>query len=135
MSVDKNGGKWCSKKTPHNNIHKDIICVILMNMDYVEKFIRDNFTPIVSEDKNGMKVIFRSKNSTDDGIVWFERAKVGWIKKPIKQNHYIITNASMEGVLDHLHKYYNLDEGKYNEVRQQIIHMSISIIEDYFSEG
>lgn len=104
-------------------------------MDYVEKFIRDNFTPIISEDKNGMKVIFRSKNSTDDGIVWFERAKVGWIKKPIKQNHYIITNAYMDGVLDHLHKYYNLDEGKYNEVRQQIIHMSISIIEDHFSQG
>ena len=103
-----------------------------MNMLDVEKFINEYFTPRVEEDSRGMKVVYKSKTSTEDGVVWFERAKVGWLKKPIKQNHFIIVDANMDGPLDHLHKYYNLDEGKYNEVRRTIINMSIEIINEYF---
>jgi hypothetical protein len=105
-----------------------------MNMDYVEKFINEYFSPQVEEDMRGMKVVYKSKTSMDDGVVWFERAKTGWVKKPIKQNHFIIVDADMGGVLEHLNKYYNLTEEHYPHVRKVIIQMSIDVIDKYFTK-
>jgi len=103
-------------------------------MDYVEKFINDYFTPQVGEDKRGMKVVYKSKTSTDDGVVWFERAKTGWSRKPITQNHFIIVDADMGGVLEHLNRYYNLSEEEYPMVRRTIIDMSIDVINKHFTK-
>src|SRR5210317_616462 len=103
-------------------------------MDDVEKFINEFFTPQVAEDKRGMKVVYKSKTSMDDGVVWFERAKKGWNKKPIQQNNFIIVDADMGGVLEHLNKYYNLSEKDYPHVRKTIIEMSIDVIDKHFSK-
>ena len=103
-------------------------------MDDVEKFINEFFTPQVAEDKRGMKVVYKSKTSMDDGVVWFERAKKGWNKKPIRQNNFIIVDADMGGVLEHLNRYYNLSEENYPHVRKTIIQMSIDVIDKHFTK-
>ena len=52
-------------------------------MDMLE-YIKENFTPTVTEDKDGMKVILTNGSEVvPDCIVWFEPAKRGWSKKPI----------------------------------------------------
>lgn len=102
-------------------------------MDYVNKLMDKHFTPMVTEDKRGIKVIFKCDIPIEDGVVWFERAKTGWLKKPIKQNHFIIVDAEMSGLLSFLNSYYNLNEDNYGEVRRMIIDRSIQVVNDYFN--
>jgi len=84
-------------------------------MDDIQGFLRKNYTPRITEDKQGVKVIFKGRgNVLEDGVVWFQPAKKGWNKKPITQrNKYIIVDADTGGMLDVLNKYLSLDESHY----------------------
>ena len=105
-------------------------------MDPIEKFIRDNFTPTITESKIGLSCLFKHKRGlTEDSIVYFERPKKGWSKKPIVSNQqFIITDADTHDLIDFLSKYYNLDETNYSTVKSVIINMGISAINKFYGE-
>ena len=85
-------------------------------MDPIEKFLKEQFTPKVIEDKMGIKCLFQHKDKlVDDGVVFFEFAKKGWSKKPImSKRQFVIVDADMTDVLQFLNKYYNLLLLQYN---------------------
>lgn len=109
----------------------------LMDMEKYIEFIEENFTPRVTEDKDGMKVILTSKSEVvPDSVVWFERAKKGWNRKPLStKNTFIITNVDMVPLLDFMDKYMGLSEDDYSPLRVAITHYSMEIIDKHLNGG
>ena len=108
----------------------------LMTMEEIETFIRDNYSPMITESKLGMTCLFKHKDGlTDDGVVFFEFAKRQWSNKPImNKRQYVIVDADMRDVLDFLSKYYNLTEDNYNDVRKLIVTMSIEAMDIFYGD-
>ena len=53
-------------------------------MDHIHKFLNEHFTQRITEDKNGIKCLFKHKEGLiDDGVVFFEFAKKGGVKNPL----------------------------------------------------
>jgi hypothetical protein len=107
-----------------------------MTMEEIETFIRDNYSPMITESKLGMTCLFKHKDGlTDDGVVFFEFAKKQWSNKPImNKRQYVIVDADMRDVLDFLSKYYNLTEDNYNDVRKLIVTMSIEAMDIFYGD-
>lgn len=105
-------------------------------MDPIEKFIRDNYTPTITESKLGMSCIFKHKEGlTEDSVIFFEFAKKGWSKKPIiNKRQYVIVDADTKDLIDFLSNYYNLNEENFNEVRRIIINMGIESLDTFFGD-
>jgi len=103
-------------------------------MTPIEKFLKESYTPTVTEDKDGIKCIFKHNSSlTEDGVIYFEVAKRGWVNKPIQTNMvFIITDAKMDDVLSFLNTYYNLNEESFPEVRKLLIDMAINCVERFY---
>ena len=105
-------------------------------MDPIEKFIRDNYTPMITESKLGVTCLFKHKEGlTDDSVIFFEFAKKGWSKKPItNKRQYVIVDADTKDLIDFLSNYYNLNEENYNDVRKIIINMGIESLDTFYGD-
>ena len=105
-------------------------------MDPIEKFIRDNYTPMITESKLGMSCIFKHKEGlTEDSVIFFEFAKKGWSKKPIiNKRQYIIVDADTKDLLEFLSNYYNLTEDNFMDVRKIIINMGIDALDTFYGD-
>ena len=105
-------------------------------MDPIEKFLKDNYTPTITESKLGLSCLFKHKEGlTDDSVIFFEFAKKGWSKKPItNKRQYVIVDADTKELLDFLSKYFNLNEENYNEVRKIIINMGIDAMDTFYGD-
>ena len=105
-------------------------------MDPIEKFIRDSYTPIITEGKLGMTCLFKHKEGiTEDSVVFFEFAKKGWSRKPIvNKRQYVIVDADTRDLLEFLSNYFNLTEENYNDVRKIIVDMGIEAMETFYGE-
>ena len=102
----------------------------------IEKFIMDHYDLRVNEDKNGMKVLFVEKGSEvlGENVVWFERAKKGWSKKPISsKNSFIIVDANLSSLLEFMNTYFSLTEENYPEVRNMLVRLSIDTIDNHLN--
>ena len=79
-------------------------------MNVIEKFIIDQYSPMITEDSNGIKCLFKHKEGlTDDGVIYFEFAKKGWSKKPVmNKRQFVIVDAHMSDVLQFLNQYSRL---------------------------
>ena len=105
-------------------------------MDHIDKFLNEHFTRVVTEDKNGIKCIFKHKDGlTDDSVVFFEFAKKGWSQKPIQnKRQYVIVDADTRELIDFLSKYFNLTEEDYNGLRKILIDISIESLDKFYGD-
>ena len=105
-------------------------------MTEIEKFLNEQFTQVITEDKMGIKCLYKHKEGLiDDGVVFFEFAKKKWSKKPImNKRQFVIVDADMGDVLQFLNQYYNLSEEDYHSIRHYIVNTSIKKVEDFFGE-
>lgn len=105
-------------------------------MNVIEKFIIEQYSPMVTEDSKGIKCIFKHKEGlTDDGVIYFEFAKKGWSKKPIvSKRQFVIVDAQMTDVLQFLNQYYNINEDDYHDVRTTIVNMAIQKMEEFYGD-
>lgn len=100
-------------------------------MEMIE-YIKENFTHRVEEDKNGMKVILTNNSEVvPECVIWFERAKSGWSKKPVKVNNYIIVDAYLLPLFEFFSKYMGMGEDKYEQLRLDIIYYCMGIMDDH----
>lgn len=98
-------------------------------MTPIEKFIKDNYTPIIDEDKEGMKCILKHKNKlTDNGEVYFHK----WKKKK-EGTQFLIVDARIEDIYEFLMTYYNLIEEDKETVKGIVVDMAIDKIKKYMS--
>ena len=105
-------------------------------MEQIEKFLKDNYSPTITESKLGVSCIFKNKEGlTEDSVIFFEFAKKGWSKKPIhNKRQYVIVDADTRDLLEFLSKYYNLTEENYMEVRKIIVNMGIEALETFYGD-
>ena len=105
-------------------------------MEQIEKFIKDNYSPMITESKLGLSCLFKHKEGlTEDSVVFFEFAKKGWTKKPIvNKRQYLIVDADTTELIDFLSKYFNLSEENYITVRKILINMSIEAIDTFYGD-
>jgi hypothetical protein len=103
-------------------------------MEQIEKFLRDSYSPTITESKLGISCLFKHKEGlTEDSVIFFEFAKKGWSKKPItNKRQYVIVDADTRDLLEFLSKYYNLTEENYMEVRKIIVNMGIEALETFY---
>lgn len=94
-------------------------------MTPIEKFIKDNYVPIIDEDKEGMKCLLRHKNNlTEDGVVYFHK----WTKDKKKDVEYLIVDAHIDDIYEFLYTYYNLIEEDKEKVKEIVVGISINKI-------
>ena len=105
-------------------------------MEQIEKFIKENYIPTITESKLGLSCIFKHKDGlTDDSAVFFEFSKKGWSKKPITNNRqYVIVDADTRELLDFLSKYFNLSEEDYNGLRKILVDISIESLDSFYGD-
>ena len=105
-------------------------------MDPIDKFIRENYIPTVTETKMGISCLFKHKEGlTEDSVVFFAFAKKQWSKKPImNKRQYVIVDADTRDLIQFLSNYYNLDEQSYGGVRKIIVDMSIEALDKFYGE-
>ena len=105
-------------------------------MEQIEKFIRENYTPTITESKLGLSCIFIHKEGlTDDSVIFFEFAKKGWTKKPItNKRQYVIVDADTRDLIEFLSKYFNLTEENYMDVRKIIVNMGIEAMDTFYGD-
>ena len=103
-------------------------------MEQIEKFLKDNYSPTITESKLGLSCIFKHKEGlTEDSVIFFEFSKKGWSKKPIQnKRQYLIVDADTKDLLEFLSKYYNLTEENYMEVRKIIVNMGIEALATFY---
>jgi hypothetical protein len=100
----------------------------------IEKFIDRNHKITLTEDSQGIKIIFSPivGGLNTESTIWLTPAKRGWNKKPVMyKNQYIITDANTSNLMEFLNKYINLSEDNYHDIRRVIINKAIKIMEDY----
>ncbi len=114
--------------------YKILINIKVYIMTEIEKFLNEQFTQVITEDKMGIKCLYKHKEGViDDGVVFFEFAKKKWSRKPImNKRQFVIVDADMSDVLQFLHQYYNLSEQDYSNIRHYIINTSIKKVEEFF---
>jgi hypothetical protein len=105
-------------------------------LEGIEKFLKDNYSPTITESKLGMSCIFKHKEGlTEDSVIFFEFAKKGWSKKPIiNKRQYIIVDADTKDLLEFLSNYYNLTEDNFMDVRKIIINMGIEALDTFYGD-
>ena len=98
-------------------------------MTEIEKFLNEQFTQVITEDKTGIKCLFKHKEGLiDDGVVFFEFAKKKWSKKPImSKRQFVIVDCDMSDVLTFLNQYLNINENDFPTIRHYIVNKSIYI--------
>ncbi len=98
-------------------------------MTPIEKFIKDNYTPIIDEDKEGMKCVLKHKNKlTENGEVYFHR-----LKKKKDGTEFLIVDARIEDIYEFLMTYYNLIEEDKETVKGIVVDMAIDKIKKNMS--
>lgn len=96
-------------------------------MTPIEKFIKDNYSPYIDEDKEGMKCVLKHKNKlTDNGEVYFHK----WKKKK-EGTQFLIVDARIDDIYEFLMTYYNLIEEDKETVKGIVIDMAIDKITNY----
>ena len=108
----------------------------MVHMEQIEKFLKESYSPTITESKLGLSCLFKHKEGlTEDSVVFFEFAKKGWSKKPIiSKRQYVIVDADTKDILEFLSKYYNLTEENYMDVRKILIDMSIEALETFYGD-
>ncbi len=96
-------------------------------MEQIEKFLKESYSPTITESKLGLSCLFKHKEGlTEDSVVFFEFAKKEWSRKPIiNKRQYVIVDADTKDLLEFLSNYFNLTEENYMGVRKILIDMSI----------
>jgi hypothetical protein len=105
-------------------------------LEGIEKFIRESYSPTITESKLGMSCIFKHKEGlTEDSVIFFEFAKKGWTKKPItNKRQYVIVDADTRDLIEFLSKYFNLTEENFMDVRKIIVNMGIEALDTFYGD-
>lgn len=73
-----------------------------------------NILPVVGlttdkVDDKVIRVIITDKNHNEKGVLYFEKVKVGFVRKPISMNSWACVDAKIEGLYDMGGDYSSLD--------------------------
>lgn len=114
-------------------INMDIYGPSKITDDNIRLIVQTYFTPQVEESSNGIILRFVPKrgNILPEAIVWFNKAKRGFSRKPLSQNVWVMVDCDLKSLHEVLHKYFHLTEGDYNLTRTTLSTMAYGIISEW----
>lgn len=91
------------------------------------------FTPTIEESSKGIVLRYVPNFNGPEAIVWFDKAKRGYTRKPISRNEWVMVDCDLRPLHELLHKHFHLSEGDFNVTRTTLSLLSYDIIREHFS--
>jgi hypothetical protein len=102
----------------------------------IGKFLNDEYRCEVHKTPmGGFRVDFISEIEYSNSTVWFERAKRGWVKKPITTTNYLIVDADTSGLFKFLKQFHNVKEEELPIIRENLVRKSLNILNEFIEKG
>jgi hypothetical protein len=103
----------------------------------IRLIVRKYFTPQVDESSNGIILRFvpNRGNVLPEAIVWFEKGKVGFNRKPISQNVWMMVDCDLRPLHELLHKHFHLSEGDFNVTRTTLSSIAYETISEWAKQS
>lgn len=100
----------------------------------IRLIVQKYYTPTITESSKGVVVTFVPKgHSGPEAIVWFEKGKRGFRRKPISTNEWMMVDCDLKGIHELLHKYFSLSEGDFNVTRLTLSQIAHEVVRSLHS--
>ncbi len=99
----------------------------------IRLIVQKYYTPQVDESSKGIILRFvpNRGNVLPEAIVWFEKGKVGFNRKPISQNVWMMVDCDLRPLHELLHKHFHLNEGDFNVTRTTLSSIAYETISEW----
>ena len=103
----------------------------------IRLIVQKYYTPQVDESSKGiiLRFIPNRGNVLPEAIVWFEKGKVGFNRKPISQNVWMMVDCDLRPLHELLHKHFHLNEGDFNITRTTLSSMAYETISEWAKQS
>jgi hypothetical protein len=103
----------------------------------IRLIVQKYYTPQVDESSKGIILRFvpNRGNVLPEAIVWFEKGKVGFNRKPISQNVWMMVDCDLRPLHELLHKHFHLNEGDFNITRTTLSSMAYETISEWAKQS
>ena len=103
----------------------------------IRLIVQRYYTPQVDESSKGIILRFvpNRGNSLPEAIVWFEKGKVGFNRKPISQNVWMMVDCDLRPLHELLHKHFHLNEGDFNITRTTLSSIAYETISEWAKQS
>ena len=103
----------------------------------IRLIVQRYYTPQVDESSKGIILRFvpNRGNVLPEAIVWFEKGKVGFNRKPISQNVWMMVDCDLRPLHELLHKHFHLNEGDFNITRTTLSSMAYETISEWAKQS
>ena len=103
----------------------------------IRKIVQKYYTPQVDESSKGIILRFvpNRGNVLPEALVWFEKGKVGFNRKPISQNVWMMVDCDLRPLHELLHKHFHLNEGDFNITRTTLSSIAYETISEWAKQS
>ena len=103
----------------------------------IRLIVQKYYTPQVDESSKGIILRFvpNRGNVLPEAIVWFEKGKVGFNRKPISQNVWMMVDCDLRPLHELLHKHFHLNEGDFNVTRTTLSSIAYETISEWAKQS
>ena len=103
----------------------------------IRLIVQKYYTPQVDESSKGIILRFvpNRGNVLPEAIVWFEKGKVGFNRKPISQNVWMMVDCDLRPLHELLHKHFHLSEGDFNITRTTLSSIAYETISEWAKQS
>ena len=104
---------------------------------HIRVIVQKYYTPQVDESSKGIILRFvpNRGNVLPEAIVWFEKGKVGFNRKPISQNVWMMVDCDLRPLHELLHKHFHLNEGDFNITRTTLSSIAYETISEWAKQS
>jgi len=103
----------------------------------IRLIVQKYYTPQVDESSKGIILRFvpNRGNVLPEAIVWFEKGKKGFNKKPLSQNVWMMVDCDLRPLHELLHKHFHLNEGDFNITRTTLSSIAYETISEWAKQS
>jgi hypothetical protein len=103
----------------------------------IRLIVQRYYTPQVDESSKGIILRFvpNRGNVLPEALVWFEKGKVGFNRKPISQNVWMMVDCDLRPLHELLHKHFHLSEGDFNITRTTLSSIAYETISEWAKQS
>jgi hypothetical protein len=103
----------------------------------IRLIVQKYYTPQVDESSKGIILRFvpNRGNVLPEALVWFEKGKVGFNRKPISQNVWMMVDCDLRPLHELLHKHFHLNEGDFNITRTTLSSIAYETISEWAKQS
>ena len=103
----------------------------------IRLIVQRYYTPQVDESSKGIILRFvpNRGNVLPEAIVWFEKGKKGFNRKPISQNVWMMVDCDLRPLHELLHKHFHLNEGDFNITRTTLSSIAYETISEWAKQS